>query len=234
MHAYPVRQGIRIMGVGKEGSARFAPRARVAALIAALAGAFLVTMVAVENFGPRFIVEPSSWQSEATVVVAMLSVALLASDVVLPVPSSIVLVANGAVFGVVVGCIISTLGLVAGALLGYWLGWRGADGAERLVGIEGSDWLTARTARHGFWVVGATRGVPLASEITAVLSGATGMPLRRFILAAVVGAGAASAPMAFVGARAISIGSGVTLAVAATFAGAVLWCTGRRLSREPV
>lgn len=222
------------MGVGNVESATIAPLARVVALIAALGGAFLVAMVTFEYFGPRFIVEPSSWQTEATLVVAVLSVALLASDAVLPIPSSIVLVANGAIFGVVVGCVVSTLGLIAGALFGYWLGWRGADGAERFVGTEGSHWLTVRTARHGIWVVGVTRGVPLASEIAAVLSGAAGMPLPRFILAAVVGAGAASVPMALLGAGAIDMGSGATLAVAATLAGAALWCTGRWLFRGTV
>ena len=55
----------------------------------------------------------------ATPTVGVGAVALLASDVVLPVPASIVMTANGVVFGLVVGTLLSTIGATLSALAGH-------------------------------------------------------------------------------------------------------------------
>ena len=217
------------MSIDGAESATWAPVVRVGSAAVALAAMMTAAMVLFERVGPEFISEPSSWQSEATVGVAMLSILLLAADVVLPIPASIVLVANGAIFGVAIGSAVSALGLMAGSIAGYWLGRRGRGLATRVVGTDGVRRLQAGTMQHGFWVVGATRAVPLASEITALLSGATRMPVVRFAVAAGVGACLASVALALVGAGAIGTGSGMVVAVAGVGAGAALWFVGRLL-----
>ena len=57
--------------------------------------------------------------------VAGLGVGLLVSDVALPVPSSVVMVAQGAVFGLVVGALLALLGGVGATMTAYLLGRRG-------------------------------------------------------------------------------------------------------------
>ncbi len=111
-------------------------------------------------------------------------IGLLAADVVLPVPSSAVLIASGAALGPVLGAVAGTLGVVAGATVGYVLGAR--------VGREpsGPDAARARrlVARWGAAAIVLTRPVPLLAESTAIVAGTTRMPPGRFLAAVVAGA----------------------------------------------
>src|SRR5215203_2087747 len=59
-------------------------------------------------------------------IVAGAVFALLALDVFLPVPSSIVSTASGVLLGFTVGSAVVWAGMMAGALLGYAVGSRGA------------------------------------------------------------------------------------------------------------
>ncbi|MFW2333575.1 VTT domain-containing protein [Ilumatobacter sp.] len=198
-------------------------RPRVVVLGLALVAAMTVSMLAVERLGIAMLTRPEEWQTEVSVGVAVLAIALLAGDVVLPVPSSVVLVGNGVVFGATVGVVVSTAGLVGGAFLGYLIGAAGGPTAERFMGANDSTWLRGVFIRNGAWVVAATRGVPLASEITALLAGATGVRFSRYVVAATAGAVAISAPLALLGSGAVSGRPAIAIAVAATIIGAVLW-----------
>jgi len=53
---------------------------------------------------------------------ALVGTALLVADVILPVPSSLVMVAHGALFGVVLGTVLNLAGRTAGALAGVMVG----------------------------------------------------------------------------------------------------------------
>ena len=205
---------------------------RASVLFGALAGVLLIAMVVVEAFGPRFINDPSTWLAEATLLIAALSVLLLAVDVVLPVPSTVVLVANGTIFGFAVGSVVSTLGLTASALLGYALGRRGASVTERFVGPATMHWLTTRVERHGLWAIGAARAVPLASELSALAAGASAMRRAPFVAAAIVGASAASIPLALLGAGSLDGGTTAVIAITAVAAGGALWLGGRVRMRQ--
>ncbi|MGH9672876.1 MAG: hypothetical protein ACRD44_06805, partial [Bryobacteraceae bacterium] len=61
-------------------------------------------------------------------VAAAVSFGLLAGDILLPVPSSLVMLANGAVFGIIPGAILSIAGSLSAAMAGFWLGRRGRRG----------------------------------------------------------------------------------------------------------
>src|SRR4051794_15661141 len=74
----------------------------------------------------------------AGVGAAAASFALLVADVVLPVPSSGVMVADGALFGPVAGAALSLAGSEAAALAGYAIGRRGGALLERAVPPAGS------------------------------------------------------------------------------------------------
>jgi uncharacterized membrane protein YdjX (TVP38/TMEM64 family) len=123
----------------------------------------------------------------AGVGAALASFALLASDVVLPVPSSAVMVANGALFGVVGGAALSFAGSMAAALLGFALGRRGSAVVARVVPAEARTRAEAAFARRGTAAIILTRPVPVIAETTVILAGAAGMPLGKLAAAAAVG-----------------------------------------------
>jgi membrane protein DedA with SNARE-associated domain len=118
------------------------------------------------------------------VLTAVVVVGLLAADVVLPVPSSAVLVAAGAALGPITGALAGTIGVVAGATVGYALG---ARFGPRPTGPN-AERARLLFERWGPAALVITRPVPLLAESTAVVAGSTRMHLGWFLAAVVAGA----------------------------------------------
>lgn len=145
---------------------------------------------------------------------------LLAADVLLPIPSSLVSTASGVLLGWAAGAVASWIGMTAGCAVAFWLGRSaGRSGARRLVGDAGLAGAERMTARFGRAAIVLSRPVPVLAEASAVLAGAFGMPFRIFLpLSALSNAGVAlvyavvgasvtdgvSFVLAFVGAMALS------------------------------
>ena len=151
-------------------------------------------------------------------VVAAIFGGLLASDVLLPIPSSLVSTFCGYTLGALGGLVISWAGMTAGALIGYWLGRHGARGlTRRFVGEQELERASRVQARWGDWAIVVSRSVPVLAEASVVFAGVTAMPLRRFVLSAGLANLAVSAVYATVGAYALQVESFLL-----AFAGAVL------------
>ncbi len=156
--------------------------------------------------------------SERPGAVSVFVAGLLAADVFLPIPSSLVSTAAGALLGPWLGTAASFAGMTAGCGIGYWLGRSLGSGAE-------SRWLTAAdlarlnalAARHGPWLLVVARPLPVLAEASVVLAGMGAMPLRRFVPQVALSNLGISAVYAIVGAYAAGRGSFLL-----AFAGAVL------------
>jgi 3-dehydroquinate synthase len=131
-------------------------------------------------------------------------VALLAADALLPVPSSIVMVLHGTLYGAVAGAALSLVGRLAAAAVGFAIGRRGGPLLERFVGPEERERSDRLLGRWGALGVVASRPVPLVAETTMVLAGASPMswPL------AMVSAAAGSLPEVVIYALAGSVAAG--------------------------
>ena len=105
----------------------------------------------------------------------------LASDVLLPVPSSIVSTLGGAALGAVGGTLASCLGMMISCLLGYWLGRTGRPLGKRLVGAAEMKRLDNLERRIGDWAIVAVRAVPVLAEASTILAGMGQMRPARFI-----------------------------------------------------
>jgi uncharacterized membrane protein YdjX (TVP38/TMEM64 family) len=189
--------------------------ARYGALVAAVMGGLLAVFLL---FGA---LAPGSFESMADIPRARLAAAaagvlLLSVDVVVPVPSSLVMVALGARFGVVTGTLLSLSGMLGAGLAGYWLGRAGAGTARHVV--PAAAWTRADRwlMRWGPAAIVASRPIPILAETVVMLAGASRMAPRQVALATVVG----SIPPALVYAL---IGAAVASADvrAAAFAGCV-------------
>lgn len=135
--------------------------------------------------------------------VAAAIVALLAADVVLPVPSSLVSAGAAAMFGWAGGALI-WLGMTLGAVAGYALG----RGAGRPLGARllGRRELERAERIAGGGSAGATlvlcRAVPVLAEASTVAAGLGGMAVGRFL--AVTGAANAGIALVYAGAGSLA------------------------------
>ncbi len=133
-------------------------------------------------------------------VIAAMEVAVLAVDLLLPVPSSMVATLGGAELGVVTGTACAWLGLTIGAVAGWWLGRRAAGRAlERLDPAERAA-LQRHEQRIGPLLIVLTRPLPLLAEAASLFAGGAGMRLREFFPAAAAGNFAIALAWSFVGA----------------------------------
>lgn len=113
---------------------------------------------------------------------ALLVVLLLASDVVLPIPSSLVGTSAGLVLGLWPGAIISWAGLTLSCLTGYGLGRAlAAPTIAKLMSAAEIGRANNMFVLRGPVALLASRSIPVAAEASVVAAGAMGMPLGIFL-----------------------------------------------------
>lgn len=156
-------------------------------IVVALMASFLLLFLAVESAGVPLLTDPTPSMRHGGVLAAALGVGLLVADVLLPVPSSLVMVAHGAIFGVVSGTLLSVLGSMGAALFGFAIGRRGGKLIERLVTPDERAHANKMLARWGALAVVVTRPVPLLAETVAIITGASPLGWGRMTLASFAG-----------------------------------------------
>lgn len=157
--------------------------------------------------------------------------ALLISDVILPVPGTVVMSALGWMYGPLLGGLLSVIGSVLSGLTAY--------GVCRLAGDRGARWLLGEKdqlrgrkwfEKGGVWLVCVSRSLPILPEVVACSAGLLRMPFRRFLLALICG----SLPMGFVFAWVGSAGKEEPLLamLLSLLLPAVLWACARLILRR--
>jgi uncharacterized membrane protein YdjX (TVP38/TMEM64 family) len=159
---------------------------------------------------------------------AVASFALLATDVVLPVPSSGVMIANGVLFGWAAASALSLAGCVASALLGGAIGRRGGPLLHRLVEPERQPRGADAIDRRGMFMIIVTRPVPIVAETTAILAGAAGMSYGRLAAAAAIGSLPPAVLYSLAGAVADSFGKAAVVFAGVLALSALVWLVDRR------
>lgn len=156
------------------------PWTRWSLLTAALLALLLVPFAVFES-------EMNAWtralldSGQAKPVLAVAIAALLASDVFLPVPSSLLGAAAGYLLGLVPASLICWGGLTAGCGLGYFAGlWAGGASAGRFVTESDLARVAAARERYGDWMLVLFRAVPVLAEGSVIFAGFTRMPMARF------------------------------------------------------
>ena len=108
---------------------------------------------------------------------------LLASDLVLPVPSSIVSTAAGALLGFGSGTLTCWVGMSLGCVIGYWLGTIvGTPAAQYLVGERELEKAKRLGRQYGAIVLIITRAVPVLAEASVLSAGLAHVSPRLFFI----------------------------------------------------
>jgi uncharacterized membrane protein YdjX (TVP38/TMEM64 family) len=158
----------------------------------------LIVSVAVAVIGSKILIENvlgypldplvRSWLAHPGSGSATVIVSLLAADLFLPIPSSLVMVLSGAAFGVGWGAALSLVGSIGGEWLGFELVRRyGRRASARLVGDDEIDRLSRVFTRHGAAAIAVTRALPVVMETMSVVAGLSTMKRSTFLIASLIG-----------------------------------------------
>ena len=184
---------------------------RWALLIGSVAAAIILSKLLIENvLGIDVSGFVSSWIRGAGAGSAATIIALLAADLFLPIPSSLIMVLAGAAFGVAGGAALSIVGSVGGEWLGFELVRKyGRRASASIVGDDEIDRLSRVFNKHGAAAIAVTRARPVVMETMSVVAGLSTMPRSTFLIASLVGTAPIVVVYAYAGALSRETGSTV-------------------------
>jgi uncharacterized membrane protein YdjX (TVP38/TMEM64 family) len=108
---------------------------------------------------------------------------LLAGDIFLPVPSSIVSTTCGVVHGFIGGALVSALGMTVSCVAGYYAAKAmGRPLVARFVGARELSRLHQLEERYGDWIIIVARPIPVLAEASILFLGLGAMSFTRFIV----------------------------------------------------
>ena len=153
-----------------------------ATIVLLLLGVILIPFVLFEN-GSNAEVAKLLTADRSRTAIAIAIVAILALDVFLPVPSSVVSTAAGALLGIWAGALVSTAGMTLGCVLAYWSGRKfGLPLVSRMVRERDLEDVRSQFRRGAGWALTTARPVPVLAEASALFAGLAGVPFSRYLL----------------------------------------------------
>lgn len=181
------------------------------ALLAALVVPFAFWGEDIEKLAPEI-----AMSQEASAAVFLSVVALLASDIALPIPTSIVAYFSGQLLGFLIGATANLAGLTLGCIIGYVLGRSfGRPISERLIGKEDQEKLDMHFAKWGRYSVAVLRGMPVLAEASILLAGVSRVGFAKSMLLAAPANVCLSVLFALAGSEGVGTLSGITIFLAA-------------------
>lgn len=198
----------------------------VAAIIAVL---ILVSFLLVEALGIPLLTDPSDDIRAGGWLAVAIGGGLLLADVFIPIPSSVIMIAQGAAFGVLGGFALSLVASVGGAMIGWWVGHRGSRIMDRVVSLEEKRQANAFIRRYGLLAIIISRLLPIVAETVSIMSGTMDLGWRRVLVATTIGAIPPALIYAIAGSATTDFASGALVTVGVVLVAGIAWLIGRRL-----
>ena len=208
---------------------------RTIALIAIVAIFVIGSKLLIENvLGFSFEPWARSWMANAGAPGAAVVIGLLAADILIPVPSSLIMILSGAAFGVWWGAVIAFIGSISGEWLGFELARKyGTSLSTRFIGDEAERRrMNDLLVRHGAAAIAATRALPVVMETMSIVAGLSPMKRLTFLAASTIGTVPIVAVYAYAGAMSKETGSLVPAIVILIAVAAVGWIWYRSSSGQ--
>ncbi len=128
------------------------------------------------------------WLNEYGSWAWLAGILLLMSDLVLPIPGTVIMSSLGYVYGIFWGGLLSGLGSFLAGSLAYLLCRSFGTGAARRILGERDFERGHRIFEHlGGWIVALSRWLPVLPEITTCMAGLTRMPAGLFFISLACG-----------------------------------------------
>lgn len=163
-------------------------------------------------------------QSETSLTVyTMLSFIILTSDIILPVPSSLVMILNGKVLGVISGTIVSLTSGVISSSIGFYLGRKSNPFINKLFNKNDQQISHDLIKNFGNITITISKALPIISEAVSIVSGTTLLSFKTFFVYSVAGHLIVSVIYAFVGNFTTSLHSNIITAIIIVSALMIAW-----------
>jgi uncharacterized membrane protein YdjX (TVP38/TMEM64 family) len=119
---------------------------------------------------------------------AIIGIGLLIFDIILPIPSTIVMSSLGFLYGIWWGGFFSLAGSMSASLIGYGIGRLGGK-KTALFFLGEKDYQRGKNLfdQGGGWIVTLSRTLPILTEALSITAGLLKMPLPQFFVSAFCG-----------------------------------------------
>jgi uncharacterized membrane protein YdjX (TVP38/TMEM64 family) len=211
---------------------RFLKLRRYWIIVLVISSFFLLLFGVAEIYKAPLLTDPSAWLKSRGILPAVIGVLLLVADIWLPVPSSIIMTANGALFGVLLGTMLSIIGSLGASLVGFGMGRAGSNVLRRLVTAPEYETSELLLKRWGIAVILITRPVPILAETFAILAGASSLRWTQFTVASAAGISPAAFLYALAGATASDLRIGSLIFLLVLLLTGIFWWIGHKLSES--
>lgn len=202
--------------------------ARFWIFIGVMMAAMLLLFFVIQALDLPFLAENTDFLlSQEKWLAPFIGTGLLIADVVAPVPSSIIMFANGILFGVVWGSLLSLVGGLGATATGFWLGSRGESFARRFAGEESIRRSEHFFQKHGTIALIVSRPVPILAETLSIVAGMSGMPLKKVLWSSFLGYLPAVVLYAVAGAYATDWNTGLIAFGVVMGIATLVWLVGR-------
>lgn len=190
---------------------------------------FLLLFLIINALDVSILIDPTPWMASASWQVALIGAGLLVVDVLLPVPSSLVMIAHGVLFGIWRGTLLSLGGNVGATLVGFAIGRRGGKLMDRCLSRQERERADFLLRRWGGLAIIVTRPVPVLAETTAIIAGSTTMSWRIALISSVTGSLPPAVVYAVAGAKATSLNESLLVFGMGLFLAGLFWLARRRV-----
>jgi uncharacterized membrane protein YdjX (TVP38/TMEM64 family) len=198
------------------------------AVILAVVAVLFILVRLIDSLHVPLLTNPWPWLEAGGALAGVVGVGLLIVDVALPVPSSLVMIAHGALFGVVVGTLLSLAGSVAAAAVAFGVGRCGGPLLAGLLPDGERASVNRMLDKWGALAILVTRPVPILAEATALAAGTSPIGWRAAALTALAGSLPAALLYAIVGASAASFENHALVFAVVLLMAAAFWLLSQR------
>jgi len=170
------------------------------------------------------------WLDSLGELVWIYAIGLMIADVIIPIPTTVIITSLGQKYGPILGGLIATLGSFLAGVTAY--------GGTRMLGGGFACWLLGDDlpgaerffARSGAFAVACSRWLPLLPEAISCMAGLARMPFGKYCVALLSG----TAPMCFAYAALATISEHefVPLLVSIVLPVPIWWIAGRLLAQH--
>lgn len=157
---------------------------------------------------------------------ALVSFVILSGDILLPVPSSIVMYLNGLVLGPFWGTLLSFIALLIGSIVGYLIG----TFSSHILNKNSNEQAANLLEKYGPSILVLTRGIPVISESLCFVCGYNRVHFKTYLLFSAIGYLPVCLVYALFGSFGKSDSESFLWSFAASFVvSGLVWLFGRRL-----
>ncbi len=117
----------------------------------------------------------------------IISFLILSSDILLPVPSSIVMYLNGTVAGFFYGGILSLASGTAGSVLGYYIGRFSRKSLQKYLSPDQQEKSDHLFDQYGPFILIISRGIPILAESMSITAGFRRQQFLSYLLLSILG-----------------------------------------------